>query len=73
MRMMRRRIAADDDLASRDPQIDANLEQIALRVTGVPAFDDDAARHNAIENPFEFLGPSAGKMGTRSDEISWRF
>jgi hypothetical protein len=70
---VREGVAATYERRAALPQIDANLEQIALKVTGVPAFDDDAARHNAIEKPFEFLGPSAGKMGTRSDEISWRF
>ena len=43
MRMMRRGITADDDLVTGDIQVDANLEQIALLVARVLAFDDDTA------------------------------
>ena len=43
MRMVRRGITADDDLVTGDIQVDANLEQIALLVARMLAFDDDAA------------------------------
>ena len=42
VRMVRRGIAADDDLAPGDLQVDAYPEQIALLVARVPTFDDDA-------------------------------
>jgi hypothetical protein len=57
MRMVRRGIAADGDLAAGNFKVDADLEQIALMAARVPALDDDAARHDAIEEPFEFPGP----------------
>jgi len=57
MRMVCRWIAADGDLAARNFKVDADPEQIALMVAGVPAFDDDAARHDAIEESFELPGP----------------
>jgi hypothetical protein len=37
----------------------ANLEQITLLVARVPAFHDDAARRNPIEEQLELLGPLA--------------
>ena len=43
MRMVRRRITANDDLVTGYVQVDANLEQIALKTARVPAFDDDTA------------------------------
>jgi len=43
VRMVRRGITADDDLVTGDIQVDANLEQIALLVARVLAFDDDTA------------------------------
>jgi len=41
--MVRRGITADDDLVTGNIQMDANLEQIALLVARVLAFDDDTA------------------------------
>jgi hypothetical protein len=43
MRMVRRGITANDDLVTGDVQVDTNLEQIALLVARMLAFDDDAA------------------------------
>ena len=43
MRMVRRRIAADGDLAAGDLEVDANPKQIALTVARMLTFDDDAA------------------------------
>jgi hypothetical protein len=57
MRMVRRGITADNDLVTGDIQLDADLEQIALLVARVPAFDDDTARRDAIEESFELLSP----------------
>jgi hypothetical protein len=57
VRVVRRGIAAHDNLAAGDIQVDANLEQIALKVTRVATLDHDAARCDAIEKPFELLGP----------------
>ena len=56
MRMVCRWIAADGDLAARNFKVDADPEQIALMVAGVPAFDDDAARYNSVKKAFELLG-----------------
>ena len=59
MRMMGRRIAADDDLAARDAEVYEHMEQIALLTARVPAFNDDAARDDPIEEALELLDPSA--------------
>src|SRR5271166_4565934 len=59
MRMVFRGIAADGDLAAGNFKVDADPEQIALMAARVPAFDDDAARHNAIADSFQLLGPLA--------------
>ena len=56
IRMVRRGIAADDDLAARDLQVDPNREQITLLAPWVSALDDNTARHDAIEEPLELLG-----------------
>jgi hypothetical protein len=63
MGMVCRGIAADGDLAARDFKVDADLEQIALMVARVSAFDDDAARHDAIEESLELIGPLAYARG----------
>ena len=59
MRMVRRGIAADGNLAAGHLEVDANPQQIALMVARMLALDDDAASHDPIEEPFEFLGPFA--------------
>jgi hypothetical protein len=59
MRVVRRGIAADCDLAAGDLKIDAHPIQITLNVARVPAFDDDTTRHDAIEKPFELFRPFA--------------
>jgi hypothetical protein len=56
---MGRRIAADDDLAARDAEVYEHMEQIALLTAWVPAFNDDAARDDPIEEALELLGASA--------------
>jgi hypothetical protein len=59
MRMVRRRIAADGNLAAGNFEVDADLEQIALTPARVPAFHDGPARDDAIEEPFELPSPLA--------------
>jgi hypothetical protein len=59
MRVVRRGITADGNLAAGDHQVYANLEQIALMAARVSALDDDTARDDAIEEAFELLGPLA--------------
>ena len=65
IRMVRCGITPDDDLPSGNFQIDADLKQIALLATRVPAFDDDTARSDAIAHPFELRGPFAYARGDR--------
>ena len=43
MRLVRRGVAADGDLAAGNIQLDANPERIALKAARVLAFNDDAA------------------------------
>jgi hypothetical protein len=52
-------IAADDDLFSRNLEVDAHSKQIALLPTGVAAFDDHPARNNPIKKVFKLLGALA--------------
>jgi len=59
MRMTGCRIAADDDLAARNDQVDPHLEQVALQMARVPAFDDDMAGDDPVAEAYEVLGASA--------------
>jgi hypothetical protein len=59
VRMVRRGIAADDDLAAGNFQVDADAEQVTLLTPRVPALDDNTARHDAVKEPFELCGPLA--------------
>jgi hypothetical protein len=59
MRMVRARVPADDDLASGNGEIDPNLEQLALLMPLVPAFDDDPAGGDTIEELIELFRPLA--------------
>jgi len=59
MGMVCRGIAADDDLAAGNFEVDADPEQIALKAPRMPAFDDNTARHDTIEKPLELLGAFA--------------
>jgi hypothetical protein len=59
MRVVRRRIAADCDLAAGNFEVDADPEQIALTAARVPAFHDNPARDDTIEEPFELPSPLA--------------
>jgi hypothetical protein len=65
VRMVRCRIPAYRDFAAGDSQVDANPEQIALNVAGVPAFDDHPAGNYSIEEAIELLGPLAYPRGNR--------
>ena len=65
MRMVGCRIAADDDLPARDAEVDAHMEQIALLAARVPAFDDDAAGGDSVEEALEFLGTRANPCRDR--------
>ena len=65
MRMVRRRITPDDDLPPGNFEIDADLKQIALLTTRVPAFDDDTARRDAIEEPLKLRDALAYARGDR--------
>ena len=56
-------IAADGDLAARNYQVDADAHHMALMAPRVPTFDDDAARHDAIAEAFEHIGPLAYARG----------
>jgi hypothetical protein len=57
MRMVRRGITADDDLAPGNLEVDANSKQIALLMTRVLALHDDTARCDAIKESFELFSP----------------
>lgn len=59
MRMMGRRVAADDDLAAGHTEVYANVEQIALLAAKMAVFDDDPAGGDPIEEAFELLGAAA--------------
>jgi len=65
MRMVRRGITADDDLAPGNLEVDANSKQIALLMTRVLALHDDTARCDAIKELFELRGPRAYAGGDR--------
>jgi len=55
MRMVRRGITADHDLAPRNFEIDTHPEQITLLAAGVLAFDNDTARYDPVKKAFELL------------------
>jgi hypothetical protein len=57
MRMVRAGVPSDDDLAAGDGEIDPNLEQIALLMPVVAAFDDDPAGGDPIEELIERFRP----------------
>jgi hypothetical protein len=59
MRMVCAGVPSHDDLASGDGEVDANLEQLALLMPLVPAFDDDPAGGDTIEELIELFGPLA--------------
>ena len=52
-----RRIAADDNLAARNLEVDADVEQIALPLARMAAFDDDAAGNDPFEESVQLFGP----------------
>jgi hypothetical protein len=58
------RVAADDDLPARDPEVDTDMEQVALLPPRVPAFDNDPARDDPIEEAVKLFGATPD---TRSD------
>jgi hypothetical protein len=72
MRMMRLGIAPDHDLARRNFEIDTHPEQVALLAARVLAFDDDAARYDAVEKVLESSQRSRICAATASDESMWR-
>ena len=59
VRVVRLGIAADDDLAAGNTEIDADAEQVALLAARMLAFDDDTAGYDPIEKAFELLGACA--------------
>src|SRR5262249_19662378 len=63
MRMVCGRIAADGDLAAGNLEVNPDPEQIGPLMPRMAALDDDAARHDAIKEPFEFTGPLANARG----------
>ena len=65
VRMVRRRVAPDHDLAAGDAEVDANVKQITLLTPRMPAFEDNATGCNPIEKAFELLGAAADACGDR--------
>jgi hypothetical protein len=63
VRMVRRRIPADGDLAAGNFEVDSDPEEIALKMAWVAAFDDDAARRDPAEKALELFGPFAYPRG----------
>lgn len=57
MRMVRAGVPSDDDLPAGDCEVNPNLEQLALLMPLVPAFDDDPAGGDAIEELIELFRP----------------
>ena len=69
MRVVRARISSDDDLASGDGEVDPNLEQLALLMPLVAAFDDDPAGGDTIEELIELFRPLPdARFERRSEE-----
>ena len=56
VRMMRRGIAPDDDLVSRNFEIDTHPKQVALLAARVPALNDDPAGNDSVKEAFELRG-----------------
>ncbi|SRR5271155_512216 len=56
MRMVSLGIAPDDNLVSRNFEVDAHSKQITLLAPGVLVFDNDAARYDPVKEAFELLG-----------------
>ena len=52
MRMVRYRIAPDDNLFPRNFEVDTDAKQIALMTARVLTFDDDAAGYDPIKEAF---------------------
>jgi hypothetical protein len=50
-------VVPDNDLGTGNIQVDANLEQVPMMVSWVPAFDDDVARGDSVGKLAKFLGP----------------
>jgi hypothetical protein len=56
VRVMRRGIAPDDDLVSRNFEIDTHPKQIALLAARVPALNNDPAGYDSVKEAFELRG-----------------
>jgi len=56
VRVMSRWITPDDDLVSRNFEIDTHPKQIALLAARVPALDNDPAGNDPVKEAFELRG-----------------
>ena len=56
VRVMSRWITPDDDLVSRNFEIDTHPKQIALLAARVPALDNDPAGYDSVKEAVEFRG-----------------
>ena len=79
MRVVRYRIAPDDNLFPRNLEVDPDAEQIALMTARVPAFDDDAAGDDPIKEALELGGTllysccdRLGRVHVAKRDLQWQ-
>jgi hypothetical protein len=68
VRVILRRIAPDHEIAARDGEVDANVDDPALAVSAMSSFDDDATPRDAAE-----LLEALGMISNRSLQRLGRF
>jgi hypothetical protein len=69
VRMVGGRISADDDLAAWNAKVNADLEQVALLPAWVPAFDNDMAGDDPVEELLELFDAAANAVRKRFGAI----